>query len=206
MSDVLVVGLTGGLATGKTTVAEIFNTLGAIIIDADKVAREIATPYSPAWQEIKQYFGTKILNDDLSINRKLLAKLIFSDESCRKKLNEITHPKIIDKIKQEIRNIKNSVSKTSHSIIIINAPLLIEAKMISMVDKLIVVTASEVTQIKRVMERDNLSKEEAKNRIDSQLPLSEKVKLADFVIDTDCPKAKLKEKVKEIWDKICGGD
>ncbi len=195
MSNVLVVGLTGGLATGKTTIAELFESLGAVIIDADKIAREIVKPNSSTWQKIKDYFGTKILNDDLSINRNLLGELIFSNEIHRKKLNEITHSEIIHKIKQEIED--------AHcSIVIIVAPLLIEANMISMVDKLIVVTASEETQTKRVMERDNLSKDDAKNRIDSQMPLSEKVKLADFVIDTDCPKTELEEKVKEIWESL----
>ncbi|MEW6094950.1 MAG: dephospho-CoA kinase [bacterium] len=199
MSDVLVVGLTGGLATGKTTIAEIFNTLGAIIIDADKVAREIVKPNSSTWQELTEYFGTKILNDDLTINRKLLSDLVFSNETYRIKLNEITHPTIIQRIKEEIEKLRSSGKA---KIVIIDAPLLIEAKMASMVDRLIVVTASEITQIKRVMKRDNLSPDAAKNKINSQMPLSEKVKLADFVIDTDCQKTELKEKVIKIWDKL----
>lgn len=197
MSDVLVVGLTGGVATGKTTIAEIFKSLGAVIIDADKIAREIVKPNSSTWQKIKDYFGTKILNDDLSINRNLLGELIFSNEIHRNKLNKITHPEIIHKIKQEIKN-------AQHQIVIIDAPLLIETNMLSMVDKLIVVTASEETQIKRVMKRDNLSKESAKSRIDSQMPLSVKVKLADFVINTDCPKIELEEKVKVVWESLKG--
>lgn len=199
MNDVLIVGLTGGLATGKTTIAKIFNTLGAVIIDADKIAREVVEPYSPAWEKIKEYFGTKILNDDLTINRKLLADLIFNNETHRRKLNEITHPIIIQRIKEEIEKIrKNGKGK----IIIIDAPLLIEAGMISMVDKIIVVTAEETTQIKRVMQRDNLSKYAAKKRISAQMPLSEKVKLADFVINTDCHKTELEKEVKKIWDKL----
>lgn len=208
MGNLLVIGLTGGLATGKTTVAKIFKSFGAIIIDADKIAKEIVKPNFPAWQELKEYFGPKILNDDLSINRKLLAKLIFSNEAHLKKLNEIMHPKIIHKIKQQIKNAQNS--SLNRLIIIIDAPLLIEANMLSMIDKLIVVTASETTQIRRLMARNNLSKDEAKKRIYSQIPLFEKVKLADFVIDTDCSKIELKKKVKEVLKEInrkySGGD
>lgn len=198
----LVVGLTGGLATGKTTIAKIFHTLGTMIIDADKIAREIVKPHSSSWQMIKDYFGTNILNDDLTINRKLLAELIFSQEVHRNKLDEITHPNIINQIKQEIKKAKHSALNAHNLIVIIDAPLLIEAKMLSMVDKIIVVTAKESTQIKRVMKRDGLSKEVAKIRIAAQMPLSQKIKLADFVIDTDCSMIELREKVNLIWEEL----
>jgi len=202
MSQVLVVGLTGGLATGKTTIAKIFHSLGAIIIDADKIAREVVKPHSDIWQKITDYFGTKILNPDMTINRKALADLVFSHESYRTKLNEITHPEIISRIKQEIENAPRLSLNAQHSIVIIDAPLLIEAKMISMVKKIIVVTAKETTQIKRVMKRDNLSKDAAKNRIAAQIPLSQKVKLADFVINTDCSRTELRKKVKIVWEEL----
>ncbi len=194
----LVVGLTGGLATGKTTVVKIFKTLGAKIIDADKLAREVVKPNSLVWQRLIDYFGKEILNDDLTINRKVLAELIFDNEAQRKKLNEIMHPEIIRKIEQKI----NTERSLGSAIIIIDAPLLIEANMVSMVDKLIVVTASEGTQIKRAMKRDNISENMAKKRICAQMPLKEKVKLADFVINTDCSKKELKEKVKDFYHEI----
>lgn len=195
--DMLVVGLTGGLATGKTTVAKIFHTLGATIIDADRIAREIVKPHSPTWQKIKDYFGTKILNDNLTIKRKVLAELIFKQEVYRTKLNEITHPPIIQRIKEDLEKVR-----ICGKIVIINAPLLLEANMISMVDKIIVVRAKESTQIKRLMKRDALSKEAAKNRIAAQMPLSEKVKLADFVVETDCSRTELRKKVKIIWEEL----
>jgi len=202
MNQVLVVGLTGGLATGKTTIAKIFHLLGAIIIDADKIAREVVKPHSYSWQKIKDYFGTQILNPDMTINRKILADLVFNHEPYRMKLNEITHPEIISQIKQEIKKAQRLSLKDQRSIVIIDAPLLIEAKMSSLVEQIIVVTAKETTQIKRVMKRDHLSKDTAKNRIAAQMPLSEKVKLADFVINTDCSKTELKEKVKIVWEEL----
>ena len=198
MKKILVVGLTGGLATGKTTVAKIFKTLGATIIDADKIAKEMVKPNSLVWQKVIDYFGKEILNDDLTINRKILAGLIFNNELQRKKLNEIMHPAIIHEIEQKISIHRSSPA----SIIIIDAPLLIEANMVSMVDKLIVVMASEETQIKRVIRRDDLSEEMAKKRICTQILLKEKVKLADFVIDTDCSKKELKQRVTSIMTNV----
>ncbi|MFH1562979.1 MAG: dephospho-CoA kinase [Nitrospirota bacterium] len=200
MDDILVVGLTGGPASGKTTVARIFKSLGAIIIDADKIAKQIVKPKSLIWQKIVDCFGTKILNEDSTINRGLLGELIFDNEVYRKKLNEIMHPEIIHKIEQRVNTLR-SLASAGCSIIIIDAPLLIEANMVSMVDKLIVVTASLVTQIKRMMERDNLSEDMAKKRIYAQMPLEEKVKLADIVIDTDCPKKEISEKVTKVWNE-----
>ncbi|MEW6609036.1 MAG: dephospho-CoA kinase [bacterium] len=199
MNKNLIVGLTGGFATGKTTVTKIFQSLGAVIIDADKIAREVVAPNSPVWQNLKEYFGAKILNKDLTLNRTRLADLAFNNETYLRKLNEITHPPIIQKIKEEIERIQNT---TPNKIIIINAPLLIEANMVSLVNKIIVVTASEATQIKRGMKRDNLEMDGAKKRIFAQLPLSEKVRLADFVIDTDCPKKRVVEKVKMVWEEL----
>lgn len=198
MGDILIVGLTGGLASGKTTVAKIFKTLGATIIDADKLAREVVKPNSLVWQRVIDYFGTEILNEDSTINRGLLGELIFDNEFQRKKLNEIMHPEIIRKIGQKI----DSQRSLPGSIVIIDAPLLIEANMVSMVDRLIVVTVSELTQIKRVILRDNLSADMAKKRICAQIPLTEKVKLADFVIDTDCPKTELTERVTRVWNEL----
>ncbi|MEW6619166.1 MAG: dephospho-CoA kinase [bacterium] len=199
MNKNLIVGLTGGFATGKTTVTKIFQSLGAVIIDADKIAREVVAPNSPVWQNLKEYFGAKILNKDLTLNRTRLADLAFNNETYLRKLNEITHPPIIQKIKEEIERIQNT---TPNKIIIINAPLLIEANMVSLVNKIIVVTASEATQIKRGMKRDNLEIDGAKKRIFAQLPLSEKVRLTDFVIDTDCSKKRVAEKVKMVWEEL----
>lgn len=202
MRDILVVGLTGGLASGKTTVARTFKTLGAtVVIDADKIARQIVQPKSLIWQKIVDCFGTKILNKDFTINRRLLGERIFDDAVARNRLNEIMHPEIIQRIEQKI-NTQRSLVSAPCPIIIIDAPLLIEANMVPMVDKLIVVTAPQATQIKRVIRRDNISEDMAKKRICAQMPLEEKVKSADFVIDTDCSKTEITERVTRVWNEL----
>lgn len=193
----LIIGLTGGISTGKSTVADMFKTLGAIIIDADIIARKVVQPTTSVWQAIVDFFGQGILNADLSINRERLADLVFSESSLLQKLNEITHPEIRDKIEKEI-----STFTPSKKIIIIDAPLLIESQMISLVDKLFVVHVSEKIQIERLMKRNNFNEQEAKNRIHAQIPLEEKLKLADIVIDNNGTIEELREKIKQIWEVI----
>lgn len=193
----LIVGLTGGIATGKSTVANIFKTLGAIIIDADIIARKVVQPATSVWQAIVDSFGQEILNADLSINRERLADLVFNKSFLRQKLNEITHPEIRDRIEKEI-----STFTPSEKIIIIDAPLLIEAQMTCLVDKLFVVYVSDQIQIERLMKRNNLNEQEAKNRIHAQIPFEERLKLADIVIDNNGTIEELREKIKQIWEVI----
>lgn len=193
----LIIGLTGGIATGKSTVADMFKTLGAIIVDADIIARKVVQPTTSVWQAIVDFFGQGILNADLSINRERLADLVFSESSLLQKLNEITHPEIRAKIEKEINTFT-----PSEKIIIIDAPLLIESQMISLVDKLFVVHVSEKIQIERLMKRNNFNEQEAKNRIHAQIPLEKKLKLADIVIDNNGTIEELREKIKQIWKVI----
>lgn len=176
----LLVGLTGGIATGKSLVSEILRGLGAYIIDADKIAREVVEPEKPAWLEIVDFFGNDIINKDKTINRKRLGEIVFNDPVKKRKLEEIVHPRVIE---EENRMVKEYLKIKPDGIVIIDAALLIEAGSHKRVDKLIVVYADKETQTKRLMERDGLSRPDAEKRITSQLPLDEKVKMADFVID-----------------------
>ena len=194
----LIIGLTGGIVSGKTTVAKMFKDLGAKIIDADQLGHKVILPHKPAWKKIVRLFGKDLLKEDLKINRKRLGRIVFNNQNLLKKLNEITHPEIIKLIKKEIKSIKDKTDKKD-DILIIDAALIYEAKIDNLMDKIIVVYINEEKQIERLMERNNLSAQESLKRIKSQTPLKEKVKMADYVIDNSNSLDKTKEQVKKIW-------
>jgi len=194
----LVVGLTGGMASGKSMVSETLRELGLPIIDADLIAREMVRPNEVGYKEIVDHFGEGILNPDRTINRRRLAKIIFSDSKEREKLNSILHPRIVKKIKKGILDFKEKGER----IVIVDAALLIEAGQLPLVDELIVVTVSPKVQIKRLAQRDHLTEKEARERITTQMPLSEKVKLADYVIDNSGSAKKTVKRTKEVYHKL----
>lgn len=195
----LLIGLTGGIATGKSLVSGILKGLGAYIIDADKIAREVVEPYKPAWHEIIAFFGRDILNEDETINRKKLGEIVFNAPDKKKKLEEIVHPRVID---EENKMIKDYRRSNPQGIVVIDAALLIEGGGHKRVDRLIVVYADRETQIKRLMERDGLSRENVEKRINSQMPLDEKVKMADFVIDNNKSMRDTRNQVRDLFDRL----
>ena len=195
----LLVGLTGGIAAGKSLVSEILRGLGAYIIDADKIARQVVEPEKPAWLEIVKFFGRDIINKDKIINRKRLGEIIFNDPVKRRKLEEIVHPRVIE---EENRLVEEYRRKNPDGIVIIDAALLIEAGSHKRVDKLIVVYADKETQVKRLMERDGLRQTDAEKRIASQLPLDKKVKMADFVIDNSKGIEETQRQTINIFNKL----
>jgi len=197
----LIVGLTGGIVGGKSTVASMFRDLGAKIIDADRLSHSVILPYKPAWKKIVKLFGEDILRNDLTIDREKLGKIVFADQALLKKLNEITHPEIIKLIRKEINLAKNKTHKQG-KILIIDAALIYEAKIDRLMDKIIVVYINEDEQVKRLTKRNNLSKEEALQRIKSQMPMKEKVKMAEYVIDNNNTLDKTKEQVETIWQSL----
>jgi len=197
----LIVGLTGGIVGGKSTVASMFKDLGVKIVDADKLGHSVILPHRPAWEKITRLFGKDILRNDLTIDRERLGKIVFTNQTLLKKLNEITHPEIIKLIKKEI-NLARNKTYNQEKILIIDAALIYEAKMDRLMDKIIVVYIDEDEQVKRLVKRDNLSKEEALQRIKSQMPMKEKIKMADYVIDNSSSLDKTKEQVKKIWQSI----
>ncbi len=195
----LLIGLTGGIATGKSLVSEILRGLGAYIIDADKIAREVVEPERPAWLEIVEFFGKDIINKDKTINRKRLGEIVFNDPVKKRKLEEIVHPRVIE---EENRMVKEYLKIKPDGIVIIDAALLIEAGSHKRVDKLIVVYADKETQTKRLMERDGLSRLDAEKRIASQMPLDKKVKMADFVIDNSKDIEDTRRQTIDIFNKL----
>ena len=197
----LIIGLTGGIVGGKSTVASMFKNLGAKIVDADKLGHSVILPHKPAWKKITRLFGKGILQNDLTIDRGKLGKIVFTNQTLLKKLNEITHPEIIKLIKKEI-NLARNKTYNQEKILIIDAALIYEAKMDRLMDKTIVVYINEDEQVKRLIRRNNLSKEEAFQRIKSQMPMKEKVKMADYVIDNSNSLNKTREQVEKIWEEL----
>jgi len=197
----LIIGLTGGIVSGKSTVALMFKDLGAKIVDADKLGHSVILPHEPAWEKIVKIFGKDVLQNDLTIDREKLGKIVFANQSLLKKLNDITHPEITKIIKKEIDSLKNK-TYNQKKILIIDAALIYEAKIDRLMDKIIVVYIDEDEQIKRLIKRNNLSKDEALQRIKSQMPMKEKVKMADYVIDNSNSLDKTKKQVEKIWKNL----
>ncbi len=195
----LIVGLTGGYASGKSTVAKMFVELGAVLIDADRLAREVVRPDKQAWFEIVAHFGKGILLKNREIDRKALGEIVFRSEAERERLNAIVHPRVLD---EELRAIEEIKNREPDAIIILSVPLLIESGHYKNCDKIVVVTVDKDTQIKRLMERDGFSREDSARRISAQMPLSEKVTYADFVIDNSGSRQETELQVKEVFKKL----
>jgi len=195
----LLVGLTGGIATGKSTVSQFFVECGGQLIDADVLAREVVKPGRPALQQIVDAFGKDMLRPDGTLDRDRLGKAVFGDAKKRARLNAIVHPDVA--VEQE-RRCREIAAKTPHAVVIYDAALLIEANAHPRMDRLIIVTADEQTQLARLQARDHLSAEEARARIAAQMPLAEKIKLADYVIDGTLPPEKLRAEVRRIYEDL----
>jgi len=200
----IIVGLTGSVGTGKSTVTNFFRELGAYIIDWDELAREVTRPHLRAWKEIVEYFGEDFLNEDLTINRQKLAEMVFSDKEKVAKLNQMVHPEVF----KEDERITNKIKRLDPDALIIkDIPLLFELKLTQPVfmDKVVVVSASEQTQLRRLEEK-GMSREDTRSRIKSQLPLEEKIESADFVINNDGPLEETKRQVEEIYSLLRKGE
>jgi len=198
----IIVGLTGSVGTGKSTVTNFFRELGAYIIDWDELAREVTRPHLRAWKEIVEYFGEDCLNEDLTINRQKLAEIVFSDKGKVTKLNQIVHPEVFKEDERITNEIK---SLNPDALIIKDIPLLFELTRPIFVDKTVVVSVSEQTQLRRLEEK-GMSREDARSRIKSQLPLEEKIKSADFVINNDGPLEETKRQIEEIYSLLRKGE
>jgi dephospho-CoA kinase len=195
-----VIGLTGGIASGKSSVAGMLEKLGAVIIDADLLAREVVAPGEPAYRDIVSAFGAGILNPDRTINRRALGGLVFADPEARRRLESITHPAIGRKAEERIAELRQSGLPA----IFYMAPLLIEAGVTSRVDELWVVYVDRETQLQRLMARDGSSREEALGRIAAQMPIEEKKKFGSVVIDNSGTPEETARQVKDIWERELG--
>jgi dephospho-CoA kinase len=187
----LILGLTGSFGSGKTTVAKIFASFGAELIGADAIAHEITRPGTPVYKRIVRVFGKDIIKKNRHIDRHKLAKAVFNNRNLLAKLNSITHPQII-------RVIRNGLKHARSKIVVLDAPLLIEAGLGSLVDKIIVVKANSKEQIKRLLKKTALAKKDIIKRIKSQLSISHKVRLADFVIDNSGTIVETRRQVEQI--------
>ena len=172
------IGLTGNIAVGKSSVAARFAELGAAVIDADQISRELMKPGAPLFFRMVKEFGTEILSGDGTINRRSLGYAVFASEEKRRLLEGITHPAIHDAIARKIAE-----NEKTSNIVIVEAALLVETGGYSEYDRLVVVTCSPAMQLSRLTERDGLTENEAKTRIASQMPSEEKIRFADYVID-----------------------
>jgi len=194
---VRVIGLTGGIASGKSTVARLLERLGARVIDADLLAREAVRPGRPAYIEIVREFGSAILAQDGTINRKALGAIVFADPEARLRLERITHP-AIGRLAEEYLADSRAAGV---DVVFYMAPLLIEAGVTSRVEEVWVVYADPETQAQRVMARDSISRDEAVQRLAAQMPMDEKVRFGRVVIDNTGSLEQLERLVSEIWER-----
>jgi dephospho-CoA kinase len=197
----VIVGLTGGIACGKTTVAGMLEELGAPVIDADDLAREVVQPGEPALDDIVETFGEKMLNDDGELDRDALGDRVFNDEEARQRLESITHPRIAQRMQKRATELRES----GDDWVVYDAALIVENDLHHGLDSLIVVTASEQTQIDRLMERDDFSGQQARDRIDAQMPIDQKADVADYVIDNDGSLDDTHRQVEEVYHIIDRG-
>ena len=191
----IVVGLTGGIATGKSTVAKMFKRYGAIVIDADQLAREVVRPGKPAWREIVKLFGDDVLNPDKSLNRHALGAIVFRDRRKLRRLERIIHPRVAREQQLLVRRIGRN---SPDAVVLYEVPLLFESGAHTRVDKIIVVTADRDTQVARLEWRNGLTRTEALRRIKHQMPLAQKVRRADIVLDGTRDKAQMKDEVRRL--------
>jgi len=194
----VVIGLTGGIASGKSTVSNMLKNLGIWVVDADQISREVVEVGKPAYQQILSVFGDEILHQDKTINREKLGAIIFGDHSKREQLNKIVHPAVR---KEMLNGVEEEKAKNSKAVVL-DIPLLFESKLTHMVDKTILVYVDEKTQLKRLMKRNGYTEKEAKMRIESQLPLHTKKDLSDEIIDNNGGIEQTEKQLHEILKKL----
>ena len=191
-ATMILVGLTGGVATGKSTVAKMFKECGAVVIDADELAHEVVKPGKSAWREIVKTFGKTVLNTDRSLNRQALGRIVFRNPEKRRRLERIIHPRVA---REQARLTKQAARTDPQAVVIYDVPLLFEAGIDTRVDTTIVVAADRKTQVARLKKRNGLSRAEAVRRIRSQMPLAKKIQRADHVLNGTLPRPSLGQQV-----------
>jgi len=195
-----VIGLTGGIGSGKSTVSQFLAELGAAILDADGVGHEAFKPGTEVWERVVNEFGKSIVNASGEIDRARLGELVFNNHDARVRLNHIMHPAIYGMVKARLEEYR----RQGVNIVVLEVPLLLEAGWTSLVDEIWVTVVPEATVLKRLLERTGLTEREARARIQAQLSSEERIKHADVVIDTDCSLDELKNKVAGLWRRLAG--
>ncbi len=196
-SVTIVIGLTGGIASGKSTVSNMIRKQGLRVVDADIIAREVVEIGQPAYKKIIETFDG-ILDEDKSINRQKLGSIIFADEKKRQQLNSIVHPAVREEMLKQVESEKQKNALA----VVLDIPLLFESKLTHIVDKTILVYVDEHIQLERLMGRNGYTEHEARMRIESQMPLKEKLKLADYVINNNGTLEETERQLRNILDTI----
>ena len=195
----LIVGLTGGVASGKSVVSQVWKEEGGYLIDADRIARELVQPRAPAWKALVKAFGKEILQEDGSIHRKKLATRVFSNPVEKDLLNRILHPRIKSEINRRIKGIGQKGPK---AIVVVDAALLVETGYYRDVDKVVVVTSTKKQQIERLRRREQMAQEMARGIIDSQISGEERIKVADIIIRNEGSRMQTERKAKEVFEEL----
>ena len=191
-----VIGLTGGIGTGKTQVSRLLEELGASIVNADLLGHEVYAPQSEGWHAVVNAFGEQIVSDNGEIDRRALGGIVFSDDSALQQLNAIMHPRIYDLAEQRLKGLADQGVTTA----VLEAALLIEAKWTPLVDDVWVTVSPEEDIIARLQERNNMDEATARSRIDSQMPQTERVEHADVIVENNASLEDLSDSVKELWN------
>lgn len=192
------VGLTGGIASGKTTVAKIMKRLGAAIVDADALSREVVEPGRDAWKAIVDTFGAEVLRPDQTLDRQKLRAVIFNNSTARKKLESIIHPRVRALAEERI----NQQAAAGYEIVVYEVPLLFEGNLHEWLRPVVLVACDADVQRQRLQQRDRLTPEEAQKHIDAQMSLEEKRRLADYVIENDGDLESLERQVEAVLKRI----
>lgn len=192
------VGLTGGIASGKSTVAKILESLGAAIVNADALSREVVEPGREAWQEIVVAFGAEVLQPDQGLDRQKLRTIIFNNPAARRKIESIIHPRVRALAEQRIRE----HTATGFDVVVYEVPLLFEGNLHEWLRPVILVACDVDTQLQRLQQRDGLDRAQAQKHIDAQMSLTEKRRLADYVIENNGSLDELKRQVEAVLEKI----
>ena len=194
----LVIGLTGTIGSGKSTVAGFMQEMGAHVIDADKVGHEVYLPHSLGWQKIVNAFGENILSPDKSINRQKLGEIVFNNPDALKRLNHIVHPLMLKSIEGALNELQHKHTK----VVVLEAALLIETGWESLVDEIWVTIAPEDAVYKRLSTNRNLTDTQIRRRLEAHISVAQQIKYATHVIETDMPLDELKANTASLWDKI----
>lgn len=193
------VGLTGGIASGKSTVSRLFREAGAFVIDADEIAHAVIRKAAPAYAGIVDAFGAGILDATGEIDRKRLGEIVFQDALARERLNQLVHPHVYARAEAE----KRAIAETDPgAVILFDVPLLIETGAHREMDRVLLAYVDRATQIDRVMKRDGLTREAAERRVDAQMPLDEKRRFADEIIDTGAPLPRIEARVQSLYQRL----
>lgn len=195
----MIMGLTGGIASGKSTVSALLAAKGARLVDADVIAREVMLPGHPVLEAVVRHFGQDLLQEDGTLNRSKLGEIVFHDEAARRKLNELTHPAIRAEIREQMDSLER---EHPGGLVVADIPLLYESGLQEMFERILVVYAPRETQLERLMARNALKREQAEARLDSQMDIEIKRGLADYVVDNSQGPEETRMQVELLWDRL----